>query len=178
MGLGMPVTGTGAVRRLAYCCADGHGDDQQRQLEWGQPALQRQHEGGVISSAMPAMPNMLPAGAVSCRDSPARARMQQQRGDDVSRAGGGLARLWCHLRRNMASTAVGQGAKAQDVLVASRTPAGPHERDREGGLQIGQPSLAVTLVATAGGSAGHHQRLRRFRGDPPHAGHVPTELTP
>ena len=44
-------------------------------------------------------------------------------------------------------------------------------------LQIGQPSLAVTLVATVGDPAGHHQRLRRFRGDPPHAGHVPTELT-
>ncbi len=40
-------------------------------------------------------------------------------------------------------------------------------------LQVGHDTLADHDPGIAGDPAGHHQRLRRFRRDPPHARHVP-----
>ena len=44
-------------------------------------------------------------------------------------------------------------------------------------LQIGHGDVVVTALATAGDPARQHQRLRRLRGDPPHARHVLAELS-
>ena len=44
-------------------------------------------------------------------------------------------------------------------------------------LQIGQGDAAITVLVVGGDPAGHHQRLRWLRGDPPDARHVLPELT-
>ena len=43
-------------------------------------------------------------------------------------------------------------------------------------LQIGHGDTVITALAIRGDPARQHQRLRRLRGDPPHAGHVLEEL--
>ena len=137
--------------------ADEHGDDQQRQPVPVKPPVSASTRVAARAMAMPAMPNMLPAGAVSCRDSPARARMNSSAATMYAALAADCGGHRCvSSARNMASMRWVTAKPPKTLMLASRIADGRHERDHEGGLADLQQRADED---DAGDRVGHrHQR--------------------